>query len=141
MISKNLKITYNMNMIIIIKNIIFFAIFLTYSVSIVADDVSRPNHNNKSGVSKKTQEEINNSFIHKLLKGELENENYNSKDLERIKHDIDELKKEKTLSNSSIDSNDRIIKQIKTLSDLKNQGILTENEFNDKKKLLLDRLE
>ena len=141
MISKILKITYNMNMIIIIKNIIFFAIFLTYSVSIVADDVSRPSHNNKSGVSKKTQEEINNSFIHKLLKGELENENYNSKDLERIKHDIDELKKEKTLSNNSIDSNDRIIMQIKTLSDLKNQGILTENEFNDKKKLLLDRLE
>ena len=128
-------------MIIIIKNIMFFTIFLTYSLSLIADNVSRPSHNNKSGVSKKTPEEKKNSFIHKLIKGELESDSYKNDDLERIKSDIYELKKEKMLTKGSINSNDRIIRQIKMLSDLKNEGILTENEFNDKKKLLLDKLE
>ena len=128
-------------MIIIIKNIMFFTIFLTYSLSLIADNVSRPSHNNKSGVSKKTPEEKKNSFIHKLIKGELESDSYKNDDLERIKSDIYELKKEKMLTKGSINSNDRIIRQIKLLSDLKNEGVLTENEFNDKKKLLLDKLE
>ena len=128
-------------MIIIIKNIMFFTIFLTNSLSLIADNVSRPSHNNKSGVSKKTPEEKKNSFIHKLIKGELESDSYKNDDLERIKSDIYELKKEKMLTKGSVNSNDRIIRQIKMLSDLKNEGILTENEFNDKKKLLLDKLE
>ena len=128
-------------MIIIIKNMMLFAIFLTYSVSLVADNVSRPSHNNKSGVSKKTLEEKENSFIHKIIKGDFEGDSYNNKDLERIKSDIDELKKEKMLTDNSMDSNDRIIRQIRMLSDLRDEGVLTENEFNDKKKLLLNKLE
>jgi uncharacterized protein YnzC (UPF0291/DUF896 family) len=35
--------------------------------------------------------------------------------------------------------NEDIIKQIKMLSDLKKEGVLTEVEFNDKKKLLLNK--
>ena len=128
-------------MIIIIKNMMLYAIFLTYSVSLVADNVSRPSHNNKSGVSKKTLEEKENSFIHKIIKGEFEGDSYSNKDLERIKSDIDELKKEKMLTDSSMNSNDRIIRQIRMLSELKDEGVLTENEFNDKKRLLLNKLE
>ena len=128
-------------MIIIIKNIMVMAILSTYSASVIADKVSRPSHNNKSGVSKKTQEEINNSIIHKLLKGEYESESFTNEDLERIKSDIDDLKKDKLVSNNPLNANDRIIRQIKMLSDLKDEGVLTQSEFSEKKKLLLDKLE
>ena len=49
--------------------------------------------------------------------------------------------KEKMLTDSSMNSNDRIIRQIRMLSELKDEGVLTENEFNDKKRLLLNKLE
>ena len=57
--------------------------------------------------------------------------------LDKIKSDIADLKKQ---NDNSLDSNEKIIKQIKMLSNLKDEGVLTEYEFNDKKKLLLDKL-
>ncbi len=52
-----------------IKNFSALLILLVFSISAVADNVSRPGANNKMGLSKKTQEEKDNSFINKLIKG------------------------------------------------------------------------
>ena len=82
---------------------------------IVADNVSRPNANNKMNISKKTLDEKENSFFSRLLKGDFD-------------------------YGSSERSNENIIKQIKMLSDLKKEGILTQNEFDEKKKFLLDKM-
>lgn len=109
-----------------------------FSISAVADNVSRPGANNKMGLTKKTQEEKDNSFINKLIKGEYDGVSINrNEDLDQIKSEIADLKKQKEYS---LNSNEKIIKQIKMLSNLKDEGILTEQEFNDKKKLLLDKL-
>ncbi|MAZ57498.1 MAG: hypothetical protein CMD73_03015 [Gammaproteobacteria bacterium] len=113
-------------------------ILTVFSISAVADNVSRPGANNKMGLTKKTQEEKDNSFINKLIKGEYDGVSINrNEDLDQIKSEIADLKKQKEYS---LNSNDKIIKQIKMLSNLKDEGILTEQEFNDKKKLLLDKL-
>ena len=113
-------------------------ILSVFSVSAVADNVSRPGANNKMGLTKKTQEEKDNSFINKLIKGEYDGVSINrNEDLDQIKSEIADLKKQKEYS---LNSNEKIIKQIKMLSNLKDEGILTEQEFNDKKKLLLDKL-
>jgi hypothetical protein len=82
---------------------------------IVADNVSRPNANNKMNISKKTLDEKENSFINRLLKGDFDNV-------------------------SPEGGNEDIIKQIRMLSNLKDEGVLTEVEFNNKKKLLLDKI-
>ena len=113
-------------------------ILSVFSISAVADSVSRPGANNKMGLTKKTQEEKDNSFINKLIKGEYDGVSINrNEDLDQIKSEIADLKKQKEYS---LNSNDKIIKQIKMLSNLKDEGILTDQEFNDKKKLLLDKL-
>ncbi len=121
----------------IIKNLSVFIMLSTFSVSLIADDVSRPKSNNKTKLSKKTQEEKENSFFNRLLRGEYDGVTIGQdSDLDQIKSDIADLKKQ----NEYTDSNDKIIKQIKMLSDLRDDGILTESEFNDKKKILLDKL-
>ena len=113
-------------------------ILTVFSISAVADNVSRPGANNKMGLTKKTQEEKDNSFINKLIKGEYDGVSINrNEDLDQIKSEIADLKKQKEYS---LNSNEKIIKQIKMLSNLKDEGILTEQEFNDKKKLFLDKL-
>ena len=66
-------------------------------------------------ISKKTLDEKENSFINRLLKGDFDNV-------------------------SPEGGNEDIIKQIKMLSNLKDEGVLTEVEFNDKKKLLLNKI-
>ncbi len=122
---------------IIIKNLSVFIMLSTFSVSLIADNVSRPKANNKTGLSKKTQEEKENSFFNRLLRGEYDGVTIGQdSDLDQIKSDIADLKKQ----NEYTDSNDKIIKQIKMLSNLRDEGILTESEFNDKKKMLLDKL-
>ncbi len=113
-------------------------ILTVFSISAVADNVSRPGANNKMGLTKKTQEEKDNSFINKLIKGEYDGVSINrNEDLDQIKSEIADLKKQKEYS---LNSNEKIIKQIKMLSNRKDEGILTDQEFNDKKKLLLDKL-
>ena len=121
----------------IIQNLSVFLVLMTFSVSVLADDVSRPKANNKMGLSKKTQEEKENSFFNRLIKGEYDGISVGQdSDLDQIKSDIAKLKEK----NEYTDLNDKIIKQIKMLSNLRDEGILTEAEFNDKKKLLLDKL-
>ena len=46
----------------------------------------------------------------------------------------------KGVSDVAVDSNDRVLNQIKKLSELRKDGVLTEEEFNKNKKLLLDKL-
>ena len=122
---------------IIIRNLSVMFILSVFSVSIFADNVARPGANNKMGLSKKTQQEKENSFFNRLIKGEYDEKSVTQdSDIDQIKSDIAELKKQ----NEYTDSNDKILKQIKMLSDLKDDGILTESEFNDKKKILLDKL-
>ena len=86
-------------------------ILSVFSISAVADNVSRPGANNKMGLTKKTQEEKDNSFINKLIKGEYDGVSINrNEDLDQIKSEIADLKKQKEYS---LNSNDKIIKQIK----------------------------
>lgn len=122
---------------IIIRNLSVMFILSAFSLSIFADNVARPGANNKTGLSKKTQQEKENSFFNRLIKGEYDEKSVTQdSDIDQMKSDIAELKKQ----NEYTDSNDKILKQIKMLSDLKDDGILTESEFNDKKKILLDKL-
>jgi hypothetical protein len=95
--------------------ILLLVLSFTLPQVIVADNVSRPNANNKMNISKKTLGEKENSFFSRLLKGDFD-------------------------YGSSERSNENIIKQIKMLSDLKKEGILTQNEFDEKKKFLLNKM-
>ena len=95
--------------------IFLFALIFALPQFAKSDTFSRPNANNKMNISKKTLDEKENSFFSRLLKGDF---NYGS----------------------SEPSNENIIKQIKMLSDLKKEGILTQNEFNEKKKFLLNKM-
>ena len=118
----------------ITNKLILLATLYSFPLIIIADTISRPNSNNKSGITKKTEEQKENSFINRVIKGKLDIPSFQkNKDLDQIKSDIIELKKEAS-------SNEKILTQIKMLSDLKNEGILTESEFNNKKKVLLDKI-
>ena len=116
------------------NKLILLAALYSFPLIIIADTVSRPSSNNKSGVTKKTEEQKENSFINRVIKGKLDVPLFQtSKDLDQIKSDIIELKEE-------VSSNEKILIQLKMLSDLKNEGILTESEFNNKKKILLNKI-
>ena len=118
----------------ITNKLILLATLYSFPLIIIADTISRPNSNNKSGITKKTEEQKENSFINRVIKGKLDIPSFQkNKDLDQIKSDIIELKKEAS-------SNEKILTQIKMLSDLKNEGILTESEFNNKKKILLNKI-
>ena len=124
-----------------IRNLVLVVMLFSYPLTVLADATARPKANNKLGISKKTQEEKDNSIINKIIKGTYETSKViENEDLDKIKLDIEELKNRKTGSNDSVGSNERILNQIKVLSEMKKDGILTNSEFNDKKKLLLDKL-
>ena len=124
-----------------IRNLVLVVMLFSYPLTVLADATARPKANNKLGISKKTQEEKDNSIINKIIKGTYETSKViENEDLDKIKLDIEELKNRKTGSNDSVSSNERILNQIKVLSEMKKDGILTNSEFNDKKKLLLDKL-
>ena len=99
------------------NKLLIFLLVLSFTLPLVimADNVSRPNANNKMNISKKTLDEKENSFFSRLLKGDF---NYGSLNID----------------------NEDIIKQIRMLSDLKKEGILTQNEFDEKKKFLLNKM-
>ena len=124
-----------------IRNLVLVVMLFSYPLTVLADPTARPKANNKLANSKKTQEEKDNSIINKIFKGTYETSKViENEDLDKIKLDIEELKNRKTASNDSVSSNERILNQIKVLSEMKKDGILTNSEFNDKKKLLLDKL-
>ena len=115
-------------------------LFLTLMIFIgqsMASDVKRPGANNKMGLTKKTQQEKENSFFNRLIKGDFDEKSANQDDdIDQMKSDIAELKKQ----NEYTDSNDKVLKQIKMLSDLKDEGVLSNEEFEDKKKILLNKI-
>jgi hypothetical protein len=118
----------------IVNKLMLLVTLYGFPLMIIADTISRPGSNNKSGVTKKTEEQRENSFINRVIRGKLDSpSSQTNKDLEQIRSDIIELQKE-------VGSNEKILTQIKMLSDLRNEGILTESEFNNKKKVLLDKI-
>ena len=97
-------------------------VFLIFSVQNFAEDTARPGSNNKIGHTKQSQQDKENSFIHRLINDDLDFMGSSNNDKPRYSG-IDE-----TLS------------QIEKLADLKERGIITNEEFNSKKSLLLDKI-
>ena len=97
-------------------------VFLVFSVQSFAEDKARPSPHNKIGHTKKSQEDKENSFIHRLINDDVDFMGSSNNDKPRYSG-IDE-----TLS------------QIEKLADLKERGIITNEEFNSKKSLLLDKI-
>ena len=94
--------------------ILTFLITITLAGHLIASDVSRPKANNKIGHSKNDKDS---NFFKNLINKEarLDNEN-------------------------SIENNNKIINQIKMLSKLKDEGVISETEFQDKKTILLNKI-
>ena len=99
-------------------------VILFFSVQSIAQDTTRPGPNNKIGHSKQSQQDKENTFFYKLFNDELDFMGSSDNDDEKI---------------SSID-NDKVLSQIEKLADLKERGIITNEEFNSKKSLLLDKI-
>ena len=116
--------------------IAYFSMVSVFNTAI-AGDVLRPKGNNKSGISKKTKSEKENSLIHKLLNDDAElREQVPNEDIEKIKSDIIRLQSK----NNKVSQTEITLKQIKILSELRKENIITEEEFNSKKKILLERI-
>ena len=97
-------------------------VFLIFSLQSIAQDTARPGANNKIGHSKQSQQDKEKTFFHKLFNDDLDF--MGSSDNEMV---------------SSI-NNDKVLSQIEKLADLKERGIITNEEFNSKKSLLLDKI-
>ena len=98
-------------------------VFLIFSTQSFAEDKARPSPHNKIGHTKKSQEDKENSFIHRLINDDVDFMGSSNNDKPRYSG-IDE-----TLS------------QIEKLADLKDRGIITDEEFNNKKSVLLDKIQ
>ena len=90
-----------------------FSMLMIFIGHSVAADVSRPSANNKLGHTKSK----NDSFFKNIF-------NY------------EDTKATKAIT----DNNDKVIQQIKTLSELKDEGVLSKEEFEEKKKILLKKI-
>ena len=54
-----------------IRNLVLVVMLFSYPLTVLADATARPKANNKLGISKKTQEEKDNSIINKIFKGKI----------------------------------------------------------------------
>ena len=99
-------------------------VFLIFSLQSIAQDTARPGPNNKIGHSKQSQQDKEKTFFYKLFSDDLDFMGSSDNDNERV---------------SSI-NNDKVLSQIEKLADLKERGIITNEEFNSKKSLLLDKI-
>ena len=95
-------------------------VLLIFCLQSVAQDKVRPGPHNKIGITEKSQQEKESSIIYKILN----NDFMGSSESTNNKNDIST-----TLS------------QIEKLADLKKQGIITDEEFNTKKSVLLDKIQ
>jgi len=103
---------------------LLLSIFIVmFSFATIASDKVRPGPHNKIGHTKQSQQDKENTFFYKLFN-----------------NDLDIMGSDNTGNETSID-NDRALSQIEKLADLKERGIITEAEFNDKKKVLLDKIQ
>ena len=92
-------------------------ILLVFTFNVSADNTLRPSPNNKIGHSKKAMQLNQESFFYKLFNDELGN---NSTSLSK--------------------NNDEILSQIERLAEFRERGILSEEEFQTKKSLLLEKI-
>ena len=104
--------------------LIILLIFFTNTNITIASETKRPSANNKVGHTYKTIEERKNSIVNRMMNNEV----FVSEDSEKIKQAY------------QINSNELVINQIKTLSELKRDGFLSDEEFESKKALLLERI-
>tara|TARA_Y100000768_G_C23924893_1_gene656973 strand:+ start:182 stop:529 length:348 start_codon:yes stop_codon:yes gene_type:complete len=104
---------------------IVLAIFVANTTVSHSDENQRPSANNKVKHTKKSAEERENSIINRILKNDV----FTSQESES-KEQIDE-----------INSYELVINQIKTLSELNRDGFLTNEEFEAKKAILLERIQ
>ena len=95
-------------------------VLLIFCLQSIAQDKVRPGPHNKTGITEKSQQEKENSIINKIFN----NDFIGSSESTNNKNDIST-----TLS------------QIEKLADLKKQGIITDEEFNTKKSVLLDKIQ
>ena len=98
-------------------------VFLIFSAQSFAEDKARPSPHNKIGHTKKSQADKEKSFIQRLLNDDVDFMGSSNNDKPRYSG-IGE-----TLS------------QIEKLADLKERGIITNEEFNSKKSVLLDKIQ
>ena len=98
-------------------------VFLIFSAQSFAEDKARPSANNKVGHTKKSQEDKENSFIYRLINDDFDFMGSSNNDKPRY---------------SGID---QTLSQIEKLADLKDRGIITNEEFNNKKSILLDKIQ
>ena len=99
-------------------------VFLIFSLQSIAQDTARPGPNNKIGHSKQSQQDKENTFFYKLFNNDIDFMGSSDNDDKKL---------------SSID-NDKVLSQIEKLADLKERGIITNEEFNSKKSVLLDKI-
>ena len=91
-------------------------VFLIFCLQSFAQDKVRPGPHNKSGHTKQSQQDKENTFFYKLFNDDLD------------------------LMESSNSDNDQTLAQIEKLADLNKRGIITDEEFSSKKSLLLDKI-
>tara|TARA_B100000035_G_scaffold292023_1_gene280360 strand:+ start:2960 stop:3274 length:315 start_codon:yes stop_codon:yes gene_type:complete len=103
------------------RYIIYLALVL-FSLNIIADDKVRPGPHNKIGHTKVSPESKKETFFYRLFNDEID---FGSNET----------------NERNVHSNDRILSQIEKLADLKDRGIISQDEFNSKKTLLLDKIQ
>ena len=64
----------------LIKNLGILLLLSSFTASLYAADVTRPSANNKTGHTKKTQEERENSIINRILRGDYDGPSFNNTD-------------------------------------------------------------
>ena len=103
------------------RSILFIALALL-SLQVIADDKARPAPHNKIGLTKQSAAEKKDSFLYKIFNNE------------------SDLMGSSNKNQSFNDSNTEILSQIEKLADLRDRGVITEDEFSDKKSILLDKI-
>ena len=96
----------------------FFLLIILFSLNTYADEKVRPGPHNKMGHTKQSVEDKKDGFFYKLLNDELD---FSGSDQQP--------------------NNDQILSQIEKLADLNKRGIITDDEFKDKKSLLLEKIQ
>ena len=96
----------------------FFLLIILLSFNSYADEKVRPGPHNKMGHTKQSDEQKKDGFFYKLFNDELD-----------------------FSSSSDQSNNDQVLSQIEKLADLNKRGIITDDEFKDKKSVLLEKIQ
>ena len=97
-------------------------VLLMFCLQSFAQDKVRPGPHNKIGITEKSQQEKESSIIYKIFNNDF----------------MGSSESTKSTNNDDISTT---LSQIEKLADLKKQGIITDEEFNTKKSVLLDKIQ